>query len=114
MTIIYMGQQRVKNFIKKYNETKSIEESLKYIENSTLYNEFVNICNKFVWCNDELLIKLLENEFKNTKILDKKYKDCIKINELNKYVFLLGFNNNYPITCHDDEYLSDEIKKYLI
>lgn len=107
------GTTTCKNFIKKYNETKSIEESLKYIENSTLYNEFVNICNKFVWCNDELLIKLLENEFKNTKILDKKYKDCIKINELNKYVFLLGFNNNYPITCHDDEYLSDEIKKIL-
>ena len=107
------GTTTCKNFIKKYNETKSIEESLKCIENSTLYNEFVNICNKFVWCNDELLIKLLENEFKNTKILDKKYKDCIKINELNKYVFLLGFNNNYPTTCHDDEYLNDEIKKVL-
>lgn len=86
-----------------------------------IYNKIVNICNKYVWCEDFLEVKeLVINDLKHTYLNDQKLDDCIKEVSIgqpfsnNDYVFLLGFNQGvFPMIYKDEEYLSDKEKKLL-
>lgn len=107
------GTKTCSKFLSKLKETNNIKESLSSINDSSLYNQFVDVCNKYVWCVDEYLYELIENELKNTKITIEKYMNAISINEKKEYNFLIGFNNNFPLVLKDDDYLSDNLKKQL-
>ena len=100
-------------FLETLYKTNNIEDALLSIKDTSLYDKFIDICNKYIWCKDEYLIKMLEHELKTTEIQNIEYTNSITVNEPKKYNFLIGFNNNYPKVLHDDEYLSDKVKKTL-
>lgn len=104
--------------LEKLNETISLNDELEQTE----YNQIVKICNKYNWCSNFLDIKNnLIYEFSNTKIDIKKEANYIEFVSLennffydDEYVFLIGFNQNtYPKTVKDDDFLNDEVKKFL-
>lgn len=105
--------------LEKLKETISLNDELEQTE----YNQIVKICNKYNWCSNFLDIKNnLIYEFSNTKIDIKKEANYIEFVSLennffydDEYVFLIGFNQNtYPKTVKDDDFLNDEVKKFLI
>ncbi len=104
--------------LEKLKETISLNDELEQTE----YNQIVKICNKYNWCSNFLDIKSnLIYEFSNTKIDIKKEANYIEFVSLennffydDEYVFLIGFNQNtYPKTVKDDDFLNDEVKKFL-
>lgn len=104
--------------LEKLKETISLNDELEQTE----YNQIVKICNKYNWCSNFLDIKNnLIYEFSNTKIDIKKEANYIEFVSLennffygDEYVFLIGFNQNtYPKTVKDDDFLCDEVKKFL-
>lgn len=104
--------------LEKLNETISLNDELEQTE----YNQIVKICNKYNWCSNFLDIKNnLIYEFSNTKIDIKKEANYIEFVSLennffydDEYVFLIGFNQNtYPKIVKDDDFLNDEVKKFL-
>lgn len=104
--------------LEKLKETISLNDELEQTE----YNQIVKICNKYNWCSNFLDIKNnLIYEFSNTKIDIKKEANYIEFVSLennffydDEYVFLIGFNQNtYPKTVKDDDFLNDEVKKFL-
>ena len=86
-----------------------------------IYNKIINICNKYVWCDNYLSIKeLIINDLKNTYIDLPVKENCIKEANIetkfndDDYVFLLGFNQGvFPVIYKDEEYLSDYEKMSL-
>lgn len=107
------GTSTSNKFLKKLYETKNIKDALSTIENTNMYNAFIDICNKYIWCMDEYIIPLIVNDLKQTKIPNIKFINAISINEQKKYNFLIGFNNTFPQILRDDDYLSDDIKKKI-
>ena len=104
--------------LEKLKKTISLNDELEQTE----YNQIVKICNKYNWCSNFLDIKNnLIYEFSNTKIDIKKEANYIEFVSLennffydDEYVFLIGFNQNtYPKTVKDDDFLNDEVKKFL-
>jgi len=99
----------------------SIEEAINSIEDykeTDTYNKIINVCNKYVWCDDiEDLKLLITNELNNTKIDNIKYTNMIEVVDYQNYyftdefVFMLGFNQGIiPIIYKDEDYLTDSIK----
>ena len=104
--------------LEKLKKTISLNDELEQTE----YNQIVKICNKYNWCSNFLDIKNnLIYEFSNTKIDIKKEANYIEFVSLennffydDEYVFLIGFNQNtYPKIVKDDDFLNDEVKKFL-
>ena len=102
------------------NTLTKLEESITKDE-VDIYNEIVNICNKYVWCDDYLDIKeLIINDLKNTSITIPLKENVIKeisidtkVND-DEYVFLLGFNQGViPNIKKDEDYFSDKDKILL-
>ncbi len=86
----------------------------------TEYNQIIQICNKYNWCNNFKDIKnLLIEEFKREKIELKNFEQKVDFVSLennlfedDEFVFLIGFNqNNYPTVYKDDAYIDDSLKK---
>lgn len=102
------------------NTLSKLKEDIKDNE-IDIYNKLINICNKYVWCNDYLLVKeLIINDLKNTNLsIDNKTNS---VNEINiesyinddDHIFLLGFNQGIiPVIHKDEDYLSDKDKLLL-
>ncbi|MBR1413617.1 MAG: PD-(D/E)XK nuclease family protein [Bacilli bacterium] len=116
----------VQTFIKEYesnivNTLNKIKEIINDKDTEKIYNHIVNIYNKYVWCKDYLLVKdLVIDELKNSKKESIKYTNAIneidisEIVDVNKYVFLLGFNQNeLPKIKKDEDYFNDYEKEKL-
>ena len=111
------------------NITNNREDALKYIYNKynvkdkniiDIYNNIVNIINKYAWCNNITLVKdIIIHDFKNTKVNVINYKNVIDvISSLDgissEYVFLMNFcQGNIPSIYKDEDYLDDNIKNKL-
>lgn len=124
-----ISTKMVANFLKFLNE--NVEETLNNLKaaldsNDELalieYNQIVQICNKYNWCdNFKQIENLLIEEFKRTKIAYENLEQKIEFVPLennifndDEFIFIVGFNqNNYPLVYKDDEYLDDTLKKLL-
>ena len=104
-----------------FENLSSVEDGIESIEkyNTTdTYNKIINLCNKYVWCDDiDDLKTLLEYDLKHTYIDNIKYTNMIEVVDYksydfkNSYVFMLGFNQGMiPKLYKDEEYISDNIK----
>ena len=102
------------------NTLNKLEENITKSE-IDIYNKIVNICNKYIWCDDYIDIKeLIINDLKNTNIDISLKENVIKeisidthINS-DEYVFLLGFNQGIiPSIKKDEDYFSDKDKLLL-
>ena len=104
-----------------YNNLENIEKAVLSIEvysGTNIYNRIIDMCNKYVWCDDinDLRI-LLEYELKHTYIENDKYTNMIEVVDYknydfnDEYVFMLGFNQGIiPKIYKDEDYISDSIK----
>lgn len=96
---------------------KAIESISKY-KKTSIYEKIVDLCNRYVNCDNPLFYKrLLTYDIKHTYFDEPLYKNAIEIidykdNDISdEYVFLLGFNiGNIPITYMDEDYIGDNIK----
>ena len=103
-----------------YNHLNSVEEAINSIDeykDTNIYNKIIDICNKFIWCDDINDLKILiEYELNNTYIEHKKYTNMIEVIDYknysgNDYVFMVGFNQGImPIIFKDEDYINDSIK----
>lgn len=99
---------------------KELADTLKDSE-VDIYNKIVNICNKYVWCDDYLDVKeLIVSDLKNTNVEQVLLDNCVKEVSIEQpfldddYIFLLGFNQGeIPVIYKDEEYLSDAEKSLL-
>ena len=110
--------ENIENTLKKIKEKVDLENEL----NLKIYNKIINILNNYTFIHDKTEIKeMLINDFKNTKIIDKNYKEKIEFIDLknniinnDNYVFLLGFNIGIiPEIKKDEDYITDNIKHLL-
>jgi len=104
-----------------YENLSSVENALDSIEKyseTDIYNKIVNMCNKYVWCDDINDLKiLLEYDLKHTYIENTKFTNMIEVVDYKNYyfkdefVFMLGFNQGIiPKIFKDEDYISDNIK----
>ena len=104
-----------------YNNLESVEKAVFSIDdysNTDIYNKIIDICNKYVWCDDINDLKiLLEYDLKHTYIENDKYTNMIEVIDYktcdfnDEYVFVLGFNQGIiPKIYKDEDYISDSIK----
>ncbi|MDO4963767.1 MAG: PD-(D/E)XK nuclease family protein, partial [bacterium] len=117
----------ISNIIGKtfYNNLTSIEEGIKSIDKynkTNTYNKIINICNKYIWCEDIKDLKLLiEYDLKHTYIENDIYTRMIEVIDYKNYdfdgmyVFMLGFNQGIiPKIYKDEDYITDNIKDEFI
>ena len=110
-------------------EENSID-SLKYIEehynltnpnNLELYNQLIQILNKYAWADSINEIKpFIEDELKKIPIKSIHYQEEVTIidslasKDSDDYIYLLGFNQgDIPKTYKDESYFNDTLKKKL-
>ena len=106
------------DFIESLKKNIPINEALKIITDQNILKYLLNILNELDTdnYNDNLVIEILINTLKNTRILfsnNKKVITCVDIETVDNddYVFLVGFNQGLiPKIYKDEEYLSDKIK----
>lgn len=111
------GTIPVKKFLSKLKEFKSIEQALIDLSHDDVYDQIVNICNKYAFKKlDNTIIYLIEQELKQAKIKNKIIKNAVSVCSLNEiseenYYFILGFNEgNLPKIYKDEDFLSDKRK----
>ncbi len=105
------------------NNLDNYEEVLKEIQGSVLYNDVINIFNKYYWKKNYSEIKdLLTEEFKKKKTSTPKYQNAVNIIELNnhpindnEHIYLLGFAEEFiPTIYKDDNLINDQEKTNLL
>ena len=97
--------------------TKAIDSISKY-KNTDIYNSIINICNKYIWCDDiNDLKKLVYHDLNNNYIKEDLYTNVLEIVDYNdyyftdEYVFMMNFNQDIiPINYKDEDYINDAIK----
>lgn len=109
---------------------KNSIDSLKYIEehynltnpnNLELYNQLIQILNKYAWADSINEIKpFIEDELKKIPIKSIHYQEEVTIidslasKDSDDYIYLLGFNQgDIPKTYKDESYFNDTLKKKL-
>ena len=98
-------------FLENLKKT-SLKASLESINTSNLYNEFLKISNKYVWCENPL--ELIKYDLKQVKVRTNiKGIEINKIGNMDDYYFLIGFNSDYPKTIKDEAFLNDNLKQLL-
>ena len=104
----------VKSFIDSYRDNDNIEEILESIDKDDIYDELVNVINKYrKYDNKELLIYKLEHSYIDsdnwTNTID--VVDYLSyISNSDEYIFLLGFNEGIiPRNYMDTDYITDNI-----
>jgi len=102
-------------FLKTLKEKNKIE-----IDNNEIGKSILNIVNKYAFTSiDNISIKCIENELKNTYLKSSNLVRAINIVDINeiedsKYYFVLGFNEGeIPKIYKDDDYYSDSLKEKL-
>lgn len=112
--ILLINYQLVRDFISYYQEL-DLETALEKVANeSDIYNELVNVINKYLkYHNKNLLI----HKIKTSYLVNQKYTNSIDIiNYLEyipsdcEYIFMLSFNDGIiPKYSMDDNYITDNI-----
>lgn len=111
-----------KTFFENLSSVESAVKSIEKYNTTDTYNKIINMCNKYVWCDDVDDLKiLLEYELKHTYIENTKYRNMIEVVDYKNYdfkesyVFMLGFNQGIiPKLFKDEDYIEDNIKpEYL-
>lgn len=107
----------------------NLDNGIKYAINSIsdyketdVYSKIVNICNKYVWCDDTDDLKILiYNDLKHTYIENTRYTNMIEVCDYESsfsnddYVFMLGFNQGIiPKIYKDEDFINDDIKPSYI
>lgn len=111
----------VKLFLKHYNS--DIKKNIKFIKdnkcNIEIVNSIIDIVNKYNFVNDyELVKEFIISDLKNMK-MKIHYSNEIEIIDIDDfvsddtYVFYMNYNlESIPKIHLDDEYITDDIKKY--
>ena len=117
-----------KKAISYLEESKSFDDTLKYIEsygldnqgNALIYKSFLNIFNKYVDSDYSFdsVFKLIKYDLNHISIDNNNLKNKVRVGSLNNsnyldddYVFLLGFNQgSIPRVFKDEEYITDDLK----
>ena len=119
------GTRIAMEFLDNYNSDLNevfikLEEEIKTDEEGIIYNQLIDIVNKYVLVDDyEDKLNLIIRDIKKTKIKTIKYDNVVREKNLddvdeNDYVFLLGFNQGIiPVVYKDEDYLNDKEKEEL-
>ena len=120
--VIY-GTKIANVFLENYTQdiSKTIEK-LKIFDNNKVIDIIIDICNKYSFTNDYNKVKeLIIHDLKRTKLPNEKLENVIEIVDYkkdildDKYVFMLGFNQEtIPTIYRDEDYISDNIKDGLL
>ena len=120
-----LGTRLVNIFLDNYRDNieETLSKVLEYVnteEDNNIYNQILNIVNKYIVINKEDRLEFIKREFKNTKIKNKQEDNSIReirfneINDVDGYVFLMGFNQGIiPSIYKDEYYLSDKDREEL-
>ena len=99
------------------NLSSGVEQAIDCIDGykgTDIYNQIISICNKYVWCRDEVLNKLIKYDLEHTYIKQEHFTNEIEVIDIyptDDYVFMLSFNEGViPKTYKDVDYINDSIK----
>lgn len=111
-----------KMFIEKLEETKDINIALENIPKNEIYNEIINILNKYNFIEDidKTYIEIIKKELHNKKIRKNKLEKAINIIDINeiydksKNYYILGLNQNIlPKIYEESDIFNEKEKKSL-
>ena len=113
------GTKLVKDFIEQL-ETKTRTEIYNNLVsiNNEISTKLIDILNKYVGYEPKEVKELIINDLKSVKV-SNVYKNVVKLADVfdkfdtNDYVFLLSFNDKFPHTKKDTDYINDSIKSYV-
>lgn len=115
-----LGSLFLKNLPLGYEEAlKTIQELCKEENDTDIYNDIVNIVNKYMFLQNKE--KFIIYALRNTKRKEKNYKTGIQVVNYktysfkeDDYVFFLSFNSDtIPKFYKDEDYFEDNIKKKI-
>lgn len=100
---------------------EKLKEHIKTDRDDKIYRMIVGVLNDYTWSDYEEVKDFVFSDIDNLKIPKTKLKHAIKTIDLinedipkTAYVFLMGFNQgSFPVNKKDEDYLNDELKKYL-
>lgn len=96
-----------------------LSKTVKNSDDEKIANKIIDICNKYVWCEDEvykqeMIIYDLQNTTFNLGEVKGISEENLETINVDDYLFLLGFNQgNLPIIYKDEDFLSDIEKEQL-
>lgn len=113
-----IGTKIAKDFIDNYDsDINNTIESIEKYKDSPLYNQIINICNKYYFVDDYLEVKdMIIHDLANTLVRPKRYSNAIEVIDYkdiieDEYVFLMNFNlRSMPKVYKDEDYITDNIK----
>lgn len=95
---------------------------LKNTNNLEIYNQLIDVCNKYSWIDDYLQVKdLLVHDLNTTNVKIETIDNAVRVEDFleyqpnkEEYVFLVGFNQGIiPKLERDENYISDDIKNEI-
>ena len=101
-------EQQAYSYLEKMNEEKENQEIIALLIN--VINTYVDLKEKVMFITNDLSTRTIKSSFKENCVREKELKE--KTNDQD-YIFILGFNNNIPHTFKDEDYITDEEKKFL-
>lgn len=118
------GTHTVRRFLELYDKDisktlKDLKEEIKPYE-IDVYNAIVKVCNKYVWCDEQLpkdsIIYALKHTYQKQEVKTSSVRE-VSFGyplTLDDYLFVLGFNEgSLPIIYKDEDYFTDNEKKIL-
>ena len=106
-----------KTFYENLNSIESAVNSIDEYKDTSTYKKIIDICNKYVWCDEEQVKTLIEYDLKHTYMDNTKYTKMIEVIDYKNYdiddtyVYMLGFNQGIiPKIYKDEDYINDSIK----
>ena len=108
-------------FINNLKDTYDLVSSIELIKDNNIKNKVIDIINKYDIDNvDDIFINIIINDIKHTYKDNDIYDNAINVIsfddmiDLNSNYYILNFNQGViPKVFHDDDLISDEIKKKL-
>lgn len=114
-----LGTSIVKEFIEDIGSLDRQDIYNKLVNyNNEIANKLINILNNYAGFDLKEVKELIIEDLSNTSIKDNKSNIVRCIDEKSiihddEYVFLIGFNDNYPKSKKDIEYITDNLKEKL-
>lgn len=121
----YLISNKIANLFLELNG--SISERIAILseryKNSDVLNKIISVVNKYVvFDNLDIVLEMIRNEFKRTKLKSSCYNNAIEVIDFmnypvsdDMYVFLPGFNqNSVPLIYKDEDYITDNLKDGLL
>ena len=115
-----IGLEAIKGFKERINNSKEeLYDYLVKLEDEDLKIQLINLLNKYCEYDLKDVEEFILHDLKELSVRSELREDVVSLAAIyqpfsdNDYVFMVGFNENVPVTARDTDYFSDKEKSLL-